>query len=200
MRKISFTLVELLVVIAIIAILASMLLPALKNARGSAKKIMCANRYKQIGNGMGLYANDYDGYVPGPSFEFPYLPTIGSPSNNNFVIGINEYLKRENLWWKCPSNGKEVYDVASRIFALNQNSSNEIPYAYGYPGGIPGYPGSNLPKKLAAVARNKKNWVIKELCNTSVSLASYDNINPPHVGTFNKLFIDGHVSSFKFDQ
>jgi prepilin-type N-terminal cleavage/methylation domain-containing protein len=200
MRKIEFTLIELLVVIAIIAILASMLLPALKNARASAKKIMCANRYKQIGNGMALYANDYNGYVPGPSFQMPYWPGGGSVNSNNFVIGINEYLNRDNSWWLCPSNGTEVHDINYRIFGLNQTSSDEIPYAYGYPGGISGYPGSALPKKLAAVARNKEKWVIEELCNASVTSVSYENINPPHVGTFNKLFIDGHVASFKFDQ
>jgi prepilin-type N-terminal cleavage/methylation domain-containing protein len=63
-EKSGFTLIELLVVIAIIALLVSIIVPALRAARNSAKDIMCLSHLNQIGKGFALYANNNKGNIP----------------------------------------------------------------------------------------------------------------------------------------
>ena len=82
-RKKGFTLVELLVVIAIIALLVSILMPALGRAREMAKRVQCASQERGIGQGMALYQNDYR----------DSNPRIGRLDTANSKFGHGKYLE-----------------------------------------------------------------------------------------------------------
>ena len=131
MKK-SFTLIELLVVIAIIAILASMLLPALSAARESARNTSCINLLSQIGKATIMYSNNNNSYIPGTPTnsgtltggalrastghqDAPYRLVRGG-----YLTGSKERLDDATQgpslrakYFKCPTNLGEWFDNPS---------------------------------------------------------------------------------------
>jgi prepilin-type processing-associated H-X9-DG protein/prepilin-type N-terminal cleavage/methylation domain-containing protein len=205
-----FTLIELLVVIAIIAILASMLLPALNKSRDKAKQISCTNQMKQIGSGITFYEQDYDNWMP--FAKSGIYDNIAPGYRKCWIQYIMPYLVNWewNRWRKhnlpavfsCPADKEEVYTY-SVTGVPNVTSTN-----YMYPvwmGNWDYYPGNNNygPRKLGKCHKTSScATLIDGKCesisrifydfNTPVSLRTY--VDPRHSRGTNVLFADGHVS------
>jgi prepilin-type N-terminal cleavage/methylation domain-containing protein len=155
--KKGFTLVELLVVIAIIALLLSILVPALSRARETAKRTICGSQIKQVGLAVVAYANDYDDALPfyggkdpswsgdfagGPSDELhPYAvlrndkpPWMGPPPVPMKLgcLFAGNYIAEGKLFY-CPSNRDLSFMYKSYIVPTGSNTSTKwltLPQAY----------------------------------------------------------------------
>jgi len=101
-RRTGFTLIELLVVIAIIALLMSILMPALARVRKQAKTIICQSNLKQWGSAFSMYFGDNDGKM--------FHNSVDGNKNNNWLNALRMYCEPKGGVTCCPEATKPLSD------------------------------------------------------------------------------------------
>jgi prepilin-type N-terminal cleavage/methylation domain-containing protein/prepilin-type processing-associated H-X9-DG protein len=189
LQRAAFTLIELLLVITIIAILASMLMPAIGSMKSRADSIACSSNLRTIGAAVQLYLQDHNQNFPsinpavGPSIYPAGYPT------QTLVQAFGPYgVTAQTL--QCPSDmkkgGNSSYAQYQSSYdwkpTLDDENTSE-PLVYGGPGG--------RRAQFGAQASGTTGFVVK----LSKVRQCFDD-NAIHFGHANALYADGHVVYF----
>lgn len=203
--KNGFTLIELLVVIAIIALLASMLLPALQQARETGRKIKCVSNLRQIGLTLQMYVDDNDGYFPSAGY-YADSPWTGWASPLYYA----GYIKDRGIL-ACPTlSGKYVWGSSNPATQTGPRITYGLNYQI-----CPDLKADGSIRIFAYLERWTKLSHIKDPCgtmlscdtiNTSIADGDYagrwcnyifltgnNYVAEDHSDGANYLFVDGHV-------
>jgi prepilin-type N-terminal cleavage/methylation domain-containing protein/prepilin-type processing-associated H-X9-DG protein len=178
----AFTLVELLVVITVIAILAALLLPALSNAKESARRARCASNLRQILVGARMYADENDDRFPAQPDDGRLVKAVGGDGRNYYdllmLFGPNPAV------WLCPS----AHNGPGRLMGYHMNgliiSTNGLPEA------AIADPSQTL---LIAETGYRRLYDQAYLRPDHAGNYLYDRPQRNHAGGSNAGFVDGHI-------
>ncbi len=222
MRKKLFTLIELLVVIAIIAILASMLLPALSKARQKARNMLCTSNLKQISLAINMYLGDWSDIMPPGSFSassdwstdrIVWLDMcaeyLGYGGKSQLVNGYHSYPR--NSVFCCPNQLSYSSSVSGQTSLYTSYGYNTQLFGgrnYNPDGGNPFWGQTRRPPPpiLAQMVRQPGKqmthadawWHYDSVANRSsgrYTLGDQAFICFRHERKANALYLDGHVQS-----
>lgn len=197
-RHDAFTLIELLVVIAIIAILASLLLPALNAAKGTARKIQCLGNLKQMGLAESMYANDYNDWM------IPYGKTPwGTDAWWYDSKLMPAYLTNKQVFKCSAATEKPTSASLVRYYCYNHHLSSDRGTAP-WVGVL--YKLSRIPTEVIMVAdasfvvsgASGSFWEGFDKSSASIYLSSYNwgpAISYRHTNGTNAVHSDGHADT-----
>lgn len=204
--KQKFTIIELLVTIAIIAILASLLLPALSRAREKAKAISCTSNLKQCGLGAFMYGGDSNDYIPPAYYRVSPIPQFMQCFDALLsYIGGDEQYKYCTVWGT--TSRYPVFKCPSRHGTTGVGYMTFVAYGHGsaYDAHLTGFYNTK-PKQLTRAKRPsitiemtdnyKEKTYSSHLYWSAMSANDWINISAQHRHNqrMSVLFVDGHVA------